>query len=104
METVWKESGDGFAVEGGPGVPSVRISVEKTFTVSSFFDRLWLGNNHLSFVPDCIGQLTNLTRYDIRFVQYLISILISLFDRLALNDNDLKLLPHSMGNLKKLKK
>ena len=60
--------GDGLAVEGGPGVHRVRIFVEKALRRhSSLFDRLYLNSNQLTSIPDCIGQLTNLTGYGIRF-------------------------------------
>ena len=32
------------------------------------FDRLYLSNHQLTTLPDCIGQLTSLTLYGIRFV------------------------------------
>ena len=35
--------------------------------LSSLFHRLNLYDNQLTSLPDCLGQLTNLTKYDIRF-------------------------------------
>ena len=68
VETVREGPGDGLAVRGGLGMRSVRVFVEKSFwTLSPLFGRLYLENNQLSSPPDCIGQLTNLTGYDIRF-------------------------------------
>ena len=70
MEAVREGSGDGLAVGGGLVMLSVRIFVEKALwtSLTTLFDRLWLQENQLSALPDCIGQLTNLTQYDIRFV------------------------------------
>ena len=36
--------------------------------LSPLFDRLWLGSNQLTSLPNCVGQLTNLTLYGIQFV------------------------------------
>jgi Leucine-rich repeat (LRR) protein len=67
VEAVWQGSGNGLALEGGPGVHRVRISVEKTSRRLSFVNRLYLNDNQLATVPDCIGQLTNLIKYGFPF-------------------------------------
>ena len=67
----------------------------------ALFDRLYLNGNKLTSVPDCIGQLTNLTRFGVNLLLDLVSHCSSC-DRLSLPRNHLESLLHSMGNLKKL--
>ena len=64
MEGVWEGPGDGLAVAGGPVVNRVRIFVGSRLSAllfSSFFHTLYLDDNQMTSLPDCIGQLTNLT-------------------------------------------
>ena len=62
------------------------------------FVRLSLQTNKLTSLPDCIGQLTNLTKYGIRILSLEV-ILIGLSFRLALECNQLTSLPDSIGQL-----
>ena len=69
MEGVWQGPGDGLAVEGGPVVLRVRIFLRRlSGRPSPLFDRLVLRHNQMTSLLDCIGQLTNLTVYDIQFL------------------------------------
>ena len=67
MEAVWEGSGSGTSVGGGPVVYRVRLCSKKALLSTSLtlFDRLWLSNNRLTSVPDCIRQLTGLIVYGI---------------------------------------
>ena len=70
MEPLWEGSGDGAAITRGLVVRSVRICDENalcSLTPLNLFDRLYLNDNYLTALPDCIGQLTNLTEYVIQF-------------------------------------
>ena len=69
VEAVWEGFGDGLAVGGGPGMLNVRILLRRlSRRLLPLFDRLGLSYNQLTSLPDCIGQLTNLTQYGIQFV------------------------------------
>ena len=65
----------------------------------ALFDRLFLYDNQLTFLPDYIGRLTNLQVYGIQSAIRFQLILMIFFDRLSLGTNQLSSIPDSIGQL-----
>ena len=106
MEAIWKGSRDDLAIAGGPVVRKVRIQclIEIIRQGSSFSrSRLYLYGNRLTFLPDSIGLLTNLTVYGIQIViSFPFFIFLRLHNRLSLSYNRMTTLPDCVGCLTNL--
>ena len=69
--------------------------------LSPLFDRLYLYDNQLASIPDCIGHLTNLTVYDIQFGIWVQFSSLS-FHSLFIDENQLTSIPDTIGQLTNL--